>query len=171
VNAAIAAQAITGGVARAVSVRVTSQLDTHQDNWATAHGDRLEAGFEAVARLIEDLASRPYGDTGRSWLDHTVILGFSEFSRTPLINDQGGRDHHFTNACFLAGGAVRGGQVIGASSDVGMLPMAVDLNTGALDPAGEVVRPEHILQTLFGEVGIGDEPDLRVSPLRPLLRG
>ena len=98
--------------------------------------------------------------------DHTVIVGFSEFSRTPLINVRGGRDHSLTNACFVAGGNIRGNQVIGASSDLALQPTKTNLVTGLPDLGGEVIRPEHVLQTLFDEVGIGEKPDLRVPECR-----
>lgn len=169
VQAALAARAITGGVSRCVSIQVAAGLDTHFDEWSRDQGPIQARGFAAVARLIEDLASREYGRTGESWLDRTVIVGFSEFSRTALLNDRGGRDHSLTNACFLVGGAIRGGRVIGASSDVGMQPTPLDPETGAPDPGGEVLRPEHILQTLYAEVGIGDAPDLRVRPVPAIL--
>ena len=120
--------------------------------------------------MIDDLAERPYDDHS-SWLDHTIIVGFSEFSRTPLLNLNGGRDHHITNSCFLAGGSVKGGQIIGASSDVGMEATTVDTVSGQVSPDGTILRPEHVLRTLFDEVGIGDGPDLRVRGIDALLRG
>lgn len=171
---ALAVQAICSGMTRCVNVEVANGLDTHFDNWTTEQGARQEQGFNVVSRIADDLASREYYGTGRSWLDHTVIVGFSEFSRTPLLNDNGGRDHALTNASFLLGAKVNGGQVIGSSSSLGMQPMAVNLQTGqaVTNPsAGEVVRPEHILQTLYSEVGIQEaEVDLRVSALPTLLR-
>lgn len=170
VHAAFAAQAITGGVARCVSIEVASGLDTHFTEWSTDQGPRQMRGFNAVSRLVSDLARREYRGTGTSWLDHTVIVGFSEFSRTAMLNDRGGRDHSLTNASFVIGGNVRGGQVIGRSTDVGMGPTAVDLRTGEPTPEGEVLRPEHVLQTLFDEVGVGDAPDLRVPAIGALLR-
>ena len=173
VRGALAVQAITSGMSRCVSVQVAGGLDTHFENWETDQGLNQERGFKVVARMVDDLARREYKGTGRSWLDHTVLVGFSEFSRTPMLNDAGGRDHALTNACFLLGGRVRGGAVIGSSSDVGMQPMAVDLATGAAlrDPAaGQVVRPEHVLQTLYHEVGIPESrADLRVPPIAALL--
>jgi hypothetical protein len=169
--AAVAATAIKNGVSRCVSVQITSGLDTHFSNWETDQGERCQEGFDAVARLVEDLGTSPYKDTTDTWLDHTVIIGFSEFSRSPLLNTNGGRDHWLMNACFLLGGNIKGGQVIGASSEVGMNPQPVHLETGALTSiadGGEVVRPEHVLQALYEEVGITEEPDLRVSPLTAL---
>ena len=117
-------------------------------------------------KMVQDLKRMQHPVSGESWFAHTTIVGFSEFSRTPLLNTRGGRDHALTNACFLLGGNVRGGQVIGASSDVGMQPTTTNLTTGISDPEGEVIRPEHVLQTLYDEVGIGMEPDLRVPECR-----
>lgn len=168
-QAALAATALKTGLSRCVSIEMARSLDTHFDNWATDQGPQQEAGFNALARLVEDLASSEYKDTGSSWLDHTVIVGFSEFSRTPMINAAEGRDHSLTNACFVMGGPVRGGRVIGASSDVGMTPLRMNLTTGQLDPEGTYVSPEHVLRALYVEAGIEDDiADLRVDPLLSL---
>lgn len=170
-HAAMAAQAIMGGVSRCVSVEIARGLDTHDDAWEDEQGPTQERGFNAVARLIEDLAGREFDNTGSSWLDHTTIVGFSEFSRTSRLNVRGGRDHSLTNAAFVAGGGIAGGRVIGQSSDIGMEPQPVNLATGELDPDGEVPKPEHVIQSLFDEVGISAEgPDLRVSAIGALLR-
>ena len=169
---AIAVEAITSGMSRCVSVQVAGGLDTHFDNWESDQGPNQERGFNVISRMARALEAKEYYNTGRSWLDHTVLVGFSEFSRTPLLNASGGRDHALTNACVLLGGKVRGGQVIGASSDLGMQPQEVDLQTGqalTVPGSGEVVRPEHVLQTLYQEAGIDDRPDLRVQPLETLL--
>lgn len=167
-QAALASQALKGGVSRCVSIRATSGLDTHFDDWTRDQGPLQSRGFGAVARLVDDLAASPYGDGG-SWLDHTVILGFSEFSRTPLLNERGGRDHSLTNSCFLIGAGVRPG-TYGASSDFGMEPTTVDLTTGRPSPGGEVVRPEHVLLALMRRAGVeGDPADFRVAPLEALL--
>ncbi len=86
--------------------------DTHVDNF-----DRTKALSETVdpafATLIAELKER-----GR--LDKTLIIWMGEFGRTPKINNRGakpGRDHFprvFSVA--LAGGGIKGGQAIGASS-------------------------------------------------------
>jgi hypothetical protein len=163
---AIAAQAITGGVSRVVNIVVTDSLDTHFQNWATDQGPRQQRGFDTIARLAQALKETPY-DATTSYFDHTIIVGTSEFSRTPLLNATDGRDHHLTNSCFVLGGPVRGG-VYGGSSEVGMLPQPMNLQTGALDDAaGEIVLPEHVLQALLDDAGVGDI-DLRVPRLQLL---
>ncbi|MGB0647067.1 MAG: DUF1501 domain-containing protein [Bradymonadia bacterium] len=166
VQGALAVQAITKGISRCATIQVAGGLDTHFDDWESDQGPRQEAGFAVVANMMNELQNTEYKGTGSSWLDHTVIVGFSEFSRTALINVRGGRDHSLTNSCFLAGGNIRGNQVIGASSNFGLQPTKVDLVTGRSDLGGEVIRPEHILQTLFDEVGLNDLPDLRVPECR-----
>ena len=166
VQGALAVQAITKGISRCATIQVANGLDTHFDEWESDQGPRQAAGFQVVANMMEELQSIEYKGTGSSWLDHTVIVGFSEFSRTALLNVRGGRDHSLTNACFVAGGNTKGNQVIGASSDFALQPTKVDLLTGQSDLGGEVIRPEHILQTLFDEVGLNDIPDLRVPECR-----
>lgn len=168
-RAAMAAQAIKGGVSRVVSIQVAGGLDTHFDEWATNQGPNQVRGFNAIARLIDDLQQSPYKDTGESWLDHTVIIGFSEFSRTPMLNARGGRDHSLTNCAFLTGAGIRGGRVIGQSSDRGMEPTTTNLESGEYDPAGEVIRPEHVIRTLLDSAGFEDDvADMRVGPIRAL---
>lgn len=66
-----------------------------------------------MAALITDLKQR-------GMLDRTLVVWMGEFGRTPKINARAGRDHYprVFNAA-LAGGGVKGGQVIGASTDDG----------------------------------------------------
>lgn len=173
--AAMAVTAITTGLTRCASIAVTGGLDTHGMEWSTSQGQRQQRGFELIARMAEDLASKEYVEngkpTGESWLDRTTIVAYSEFCRTPLLNAGGGRDHHLTNAALLMGGRIKGGQVIGASTDVGMSPGSANLTTGVPDPNGEVIKPEHIMQALFNMIGVTDDvADLRCPPLTALLK-
>ena len=168
---AMAAQAIMNGISRAVSIQATNGLDTHFNDWERDQGPRQETGFNAIARLITKLETSQYKNTSDSWLDHTVIVGFSEFSRTPMLNARGGRDHSLTGACFLAGAGIQGGVSVGASSNRGMEPQAMNLKTGAVDLGGEVPKPEHVLQTLMFNAGHENDPaDLRVYPIDAIRR-
>lgn len=94
-----------------VEVRMNG-WDTHDDNFNRV---KSLAGTvaPAAASLIKELKSR-----GR--LDDTVVLWMGEFGRTPKINPRGGRDH-FPRAfnAWVAGGGLRCGQVIGATSKDG----------------------------------------------------
>ena len=77
-----------------------------------AYRDLLGPMFDnAYASLLEDL-------TSRGLLDNTLVVAMGEFGRTPKINPAGGRDHW--PQCWtmsMAGGGVKGGQVIGASDE------------------------------------------------------
>jgi uncharacterized protein (DUF1501 family) len=169
-QAAIAATALTRGISRVVSIEGGRGLDTHFTDWRTDHGTRQMQGWDAVAKLVEYLEATPYTAGSGTWLDHTTILCFSEFMRTPLINERGGRDHWLTNSCLLAGGGIVPG-VIGASSDFGMSPTPTDLTTGRRDDRnGQVILPDHVLRTLLFQAGVEDDvADLRVPPIARLL--
>jgi uncharacterized protein (DUF1501 family) len=74
---------------------------------------------QPIAGLIKDLKDR-------GMLDSTMVAWGSEFGRTPLGENRAGRDsntgrdHHplaFTS--LLAGGGIKGGQVYGATDDIG----------------------------------------------------
>ena len=77
------------------------------------HGSVMDPG---LASLIEDL-----NESGL--LQKTLIIMLSEFGRTPRVNDTAGRDHHAAVfSCFMAGGGIKGGQVIGSSDEDGYRP-------------------------------------------------
>jgi uncharacterized protein (DUF1501 family) len=85
---------------------VSNGWDTHQDNFERTSNLAGQVD-QPFAQLIRDLDER-----GR--LDDTLVIWMGEFGRTPKINPRSGRDHYpkaFNVA--LAGGGVRGGQVIG----------------------------------------------------------
>jgi hypothetical protein len=89
------------------------EWDSHTQNFNTVR--RLSEVLDpAWSTLMTDLRSR-------GLLNSTLIVWMGEFGRTPRINPQQGRDH-FPNAfsTVLAGGGLRGGQVIGRTSADGM---------------------------------------------------
>jgi hypothetical protein len=97
--------------------------DTHQDNFArtTTLCGEMDKPYAA---LIKDLAQR-------GMLEKTLVVWMGEFGRTPKINPNTGRDHYpraFNVA--LAGGGVKGGQIIGqtdpAGADVKDRPVGVN---------------------------------------------
>ncbi|MBJ7497596.1 MAG: DUF1501 domain-containing protein [Gemmataceae bacterium] len=74
---------------------------------------------QPVAALIKDLKQR-------GLLDSTLVIWLSEFGRTPLGENRGGsanvtgRDHHpFAFSIWMAGGGIKGGQVIGKTDELG----------------------------------------------------
>lgn len=165
-RAAMAAQAVKLGVSQVVSISIGNGTDTHFTGNA-GHANLLYPGIKAFTTLLQDLATTPHPEGG-SFLDHTTLLGFSEFSRTPLFNQFGGRDHHLTGSCILAGAGIRGNSVFGASSDVGMAAQRWDFANNRPSDSGEIIRPEHICATLMASAGL-DPSIMRVNPIRALL--
>ena len=83
--------------------------DTHSNNFKTL-SKQLPKLDRALSALLDDLHARGMSD------DVTVVM-WGEFGRTPRINKNAGRDHWPRLAtCFLAGGGMRTGQVIGRST-------------------------------------------------------
>jgi hypothetical protein len=74
---------------------------------------------QPIAALLKDLKRR-------GLLDSTLVIWLSEFGRTPLGENRpgftsvSGRDHHpFAFSIWLAGGGIKGGQVIGKTDEIG----------------------------------------------------
>ncbi len=87
--------------------------DTHQDNFSAVQklSGVLDSGWST---LLEDLKVR-------GLLESTLIVWMGVFGRTPKINPNKGRDHWANSwSTVLAGGGIRGGQVIGKTSADGM---------------------------------------------------
>ena len=90
---------------------------------------------KAYVALLDDLSER-------GLLDETLVIWMSDFGRTPIINKDAGRDHW--PQCYsmvLAGGGIRGGQVIGESDRTGAYPFV------------RPVTPADIHATVFAALG------------------
>jgi hypothetical protein len=95
------------------TTEVPGGWDTHQDNFNQVQ--KLCGVLDpAWGTLMSDLKQR-------GLLGSTLIVWMGEFGRTPKISPDKGRDH-FPNAwsTVLAGGGIKGGQVIGKTSPDGM---------------------------------------------------
>jgi uncharacterized protein (DUF1501 family) len=89
-----------------------------------------------MAQLITDLKQR-------GMLEKTLVIWMGEFGRTPRINARAGRDHYpraFNIA--LAGGGVRGDQVIGKTDD------------GGVDVTERPVTVNDLFRTVYTALGI-----------------
>jgi Protein of unknown function (DUF1501) len=83
--------------------------DTHANNFDSVK--RLSQILDpAWAALMQDLKDK-------GLLETTLIVWMGEFGRTPKINGQQGRDHWANSwSTVLAGGGIKGGQVVGKTS-------------------------------------------------------
>ena len=118
--------------------------DTHQNAWPNLKNFLLPPMDKAVSALIDDLDA-----SGQ--LDETLIVMGSEFGRTPKISTLkgakgAGRDHWGpVQSILLAGGGVRGGNVIGSSDKHGGYPET--------DPQ----KPENLAATIYEALGLPRE--------------
>lgn len=86
--------------------------DTHKDNFGRTT-QLMNTLDPAMATLIADLEMR-------KMLDSTLVIWMGDFGRTPKINGDEGRDHHpGAWSAVLAGGGIKGGQVVGSTDAIG----------------------------------------------------
>jgi RNA polymerase sigma factor (sigma-70 family) len=116
--------------------------DTHQDNFNLVQKRSIELDF-AWSALLKDLEKRKR-------LETTLIVWMGEFGRTPRINANMGRDHWPASfSVVLAGGRIKGGQVIGKTS-----PDGVKITERPVSPA-------ELLATIYQAVGIDPAKEYR----------
>jgi uncharacterized protein (DUF1501 family) len=104
----------------------------------------------AYSSLLQDLQDRRL-------LTNTMVLAMGEFGRTPKVNPAGGRDHW--PQCWsilMAGGGVKGGQVIGASDDIGATPK------------DRPTSPAEVAATIYDGLGIQLDLELPGAQGRPI---
>lgn len=124
--------------------------DFHSDNFGGLKNTHLPQFDQGLSALIEDLHYR-------GMLDDVSVVAWGEFGRTPRINPEAGRDHWpQVGGGLIAGGGMRGGQVIGATDRLG---------------AAVADRPIHfaeVFATLYRNLGVDIHnmklPDLSGRP-------
>ncbi len=87
--------------------------DNHDNIFPTLKDTKLPVIDKGISALVEDLDQR-------GLLQDTAIIWMGEFSRTPRINGNTGRDHWARSWSVVAGGAgMKGGIAVGKTSDDG----------------------------------------------------
>jgi uncharacterized protein (DUF1501 family) len=126
--------------------------DTHFDNWNVLAKKQLPPLDEGLSALVNGLESK-------GLLDSTVILMTGEFGRTPKINPQrAGRDHYpRAMSMVMAGGGIRGGQVIGATDDKGT------------EPTRDAHAPDDVAATFYTALGINPTKEYHTNTGRPVM--
>ena len=84
--------------------------DNHNGIFPTLENTKLPELDQAMSALVEDLSAR-------GMMQDTVIIWMGEFSRTPRINGNAGRDHWARSwSTVVGGGKINGGQVVGKTN-------------------------------------------------------
>lgn len=119
----------------AVVVVALAGWDAHAELASRYRRDLLpifDAGSSALIRDLEE----------RGMLGDTLVAAVGEFGRAPRWNDAGGRDHWpAAGSALLAGGGVRGGQIVGATDRYGEAPV------------DEAITPMQFIATIGGLMG------------------
>lgn len=160
-QAALAFQALHNDVAQTVTIEMVGGLDTHDESWADDHPVFMQAGFDALAILVDDLKAS-------GLVENTTVVVFSEFGRTAKLNNRDGRDHSLSSSCLLLGAGVPHGKVVGATSDTGMNPLPIDPTTGEVSDGGATLTPNNVLASVMQSAGY-DTDSLRTDGLPCLI--
>ncbi len=120
------------------------------------HGRKLGPLDQAVGALMDDL-------TERGLLEKVLVVVMGEFGRTPKLNDGQpgipvpGRDH-WGNAisALLAGGGLKGGQVVGKTT------------AKAEHPVERALKPADLLATVYHVLGIDPKLTFKDHSGRPI---
>jgi hypothetical protein len=133
-------------LARRLVERGVRFVQLRNGNW-DAHSKLQENHGKGALRTDRPIAALLADLKRRGLLDQTLVIWGGEFGRTPAAQGgsgaQAGRDHSPSGySMWLAGGGVRGGQVIGATDPVGY---------AAIDTP---IHPNDLHATLLAAMGI-----------------
>ena len=128
-------------------------VTVHFGGWD--HHWNLEPGYKSVLPRVDMAVSGLLKDlSDRGMLESTLVILCGEFSRTPRMNDGGnggppgskgtpGRDHWGNSLfCLLAGGGIKGGQVVGSTNAKGERPLT------------RAVKPCNLHATIYKALGM-----------------
>lgn len=115
-------------------------FDTHQNQ--TTRLQPILTGIDfLIGRLVEGLRA-----SGK--LSSTLIVMYSDFGRTPKVNNSNGRDHWPVGGAVVIGGGIEGGRAVGATDDDLQAADFVDPNTGrettSSAPGAVQLNPTHL---------------------------
>ncbi len=125
--------------------------DTHSGNFPSLKTrllPQLDAGLSGLLMALQ----------AKGLLDSTSVLVTGEFGRTPKVNARAGRDHYpRAMFCVMAGGGMKGGQVIGASDDKGE------------GPKDKAITPDDVAASYFHSLGIDPRKEYNTPTGRPVM--
>lgn len=124
--------------------------DNHQNIFPTLRDQRLPTLDRAMSALVEDLSER-------GMLDDTAIIWMGEFSRTPNINGNAGRDHFARAWSVVVGGAgMNSGIAVGQTNEDGTRV------------EGNAYTSEDVMATICQALGISLETTFTSRSGRPM---
>jgi hypothetical protein len=124
--------------------------DNHEGIFPTLADRKLPELDRAMSALVADLADR-------GLLDDTAIIWMGEFSRTPNINGNGGRDHWARSwSVVVGGGGFKRGVVVGETSSDGK------------EVASEPYTSQDVMASVLKSLGVSLETTFTAKNGRPM---
>jgi hypothetical protein len=122
----LVSELFVGEVCQTVLVDSAQSWDTHSTN-----SDQHES-YEGLFALLNQMMGT-FEDQGI--LEETVVAVVSEMSRTPMLNDDQGKDHWPVTSALLVGPRVGSGRTLGGTTDE-LSALPVDLASGDVAESG-----------------------------------
>jgi len=151
--ALLARRLVEAGVTFVTINHYEADIDWWDDHYTIERNlrRRLPLFDQALSSLVEDLHVRGLGD-------RVLVVACGEFGRSPRIDSLAGRGHwNRAYSALLAGGGIRAGQVVGATSADGGVP------------SDRPLLPGDLLATIYRVLGIDHDsmlPDRQNRPIR-----
>lgn len=143
VQVPLAVRALREGLSH-VAYLQSDNWDTHTANAGQSYRhERLYATLDSLALELET----------QGVLEDTLVAVVSEMGRTPRLNAEQGKDHWPVTSAVLFGAGVRGGRVIGGTSDQ-LEALSIDLRTGAPSEQGTQLQTSNLIAGILGGVGV-----------------
>jgi hypothetical protein len=165
-SAAFTVEALRRNLVRCVGFSLGG-LDTHNTNYKQ-HARIQQDLFGVLAAMMDLLDHTPHPTRpGDKLAEHTHLLVFSDFCRTPMINLAGGRDHYPNNSALIISPRFRGGTTFGKTDVEQLLPA----DAGSFADGPRPIAPPDVLATFLAAFGIDPRRYLRDGEIvRELLR-
>ena len=115
---------MSAGLCHSASISSGFGWDTHDD--ITEQHGLYQSLFEGLNDLVNRL-------TAANLFDETIIVVVSEMTRTPRLNQDGGKDHWPVTSALLIGGELEGGRTLGGTDEETLDALPINLSTGQVD--------------------------------------
>jgi Protein of unknown function (DUF1501) len=155
-GAAFAVEAMKRNLIRTVGFALGG-LDTHNQNYKQ-HAHTQQEIFGTIASLVKLLDATPHPTKKAKLSEHTHILVFSDFCRTPQINLSGGRDHYPNNSALVISPKFVAGRAFGKTDFEQVLPADAGLN---FSDGARPIAPPDLLATFLAAQAIEPRKYLR----------
>ncbi|MEO8699930.1 MAG: DUF1501 domain-containing protein [Kofleriaceae bacterium] len=147
----LALDAMEQGMSQSVMLNTRLGWDTHDT--ITDQSGFHETTFAGLSRLMDGLSARAGSTPGSKMIDDTVVVCFSEFSRTPKLNSQQGKDHWPVTSAMVIGAGIKGGAAYGESTS-SMEAQPVNFSTGKPDAAGLTLMSQNFVAGVLAACGV-----------------